>query len=140
MGSAVLKPVLLDTHVLVWLLEGDDRLGTQARQIAEAAVREDALLVSAITFWEVAMLARRGRLALAESVVNWRQKVLELGVIEIPVSGDIGILATELQDFQSDPADRIIAASAAIQGATLITADAAILRWGNPLGRQDARI
>ena len=139
MGRAVLNPVLMDTHVLVWLLEGDDNLGKQARQLIETAAREDALLVSAITFWEVSMLARRGRLALAESVVLWRQKVMELGVVEIPVSGDIGILATEFEDFPPDPADRMITATAAFQGATLITADTAILRWRNPLGRQDAR-
>ena len=139
MGRTVLNPVLMDTHVLVWLLEGNDHLGKQTRQLCEASAREDALLLSAITFWEVSMLARRGRLALAESVVLWRQKVMGLGVVEIPVSGDIGILATEFQNFQSDPADRMITATAAVQGATLITADTAILRWRNPLGRQDAR-
>ncbi len=139
MGRAVLNPVLMDTHVLVWLLEGDDNLGKQARQLIETAAREDALLVSAITFWEVAMLARRGRLFLAESVASWRQKVLGLGVVEIPVSGDIGIRAAELEDFQPDPADRIIATTAAAQGARLITADTAILRWRSPLVRQDAR-
>ena len=129
----------MDTHVLVWLLEGDDNLGKQAKDLIEGAAKEDALLVSAMTFWEVAMLARRGRLVLAESVALWRQKAVGLGIIEIPVSGDIGILSTELENFQSDPADRIIIATAAVQGATLITADAAILKWINPLGRHDAR-
>lgn len=124
---------------MVWLLEGEEHLGQQARQLVDVAAREDRLLVSAITFWEVAMLARRGRLVLAQSVGIWRQRVLGLGVVEIPVTGDIGILTTELEDFQPDPADRIIAATATVQGATLITADTAILRWRSPLVRQDAR-
>lgn len=130
--------VLLDTHVLVWLLEGDDRLGHEARQLADGAVREDTLLVSAMTFWEVAMLARRHRLVLVQPVASWRHNVLELGISEIPVSGDIGILATELEDFPPDPADRIIAATAMVQGARLITADASILGWKGQLGRHDA--
>ena len=59
------------------------------------AVREDALLVSAMTFWEVTMLVQRRRLILVQPVANWRHHVLELGMAEIPVSGDIGILTGE---------------------------------------------
>lgn len=131
--------VLLDTHVLVWLLEGDGRLGHQARQLADAAAREDALFVSAMTFWEVAMLARRHRLVLAQPAASWRLKVLELGIVEIPTSGDIGILATELEGFPPDPADRIIAATAVAHGATLITGDSNILEWEGHLSRQNGR-
>ena len=134
-----MNAVLLDTHALVWLLEGDEHLGHEARQLADAAARADTLLVSAMTFWEVAMLARRHRLVLAQPAASWRQKVLELGIAEIPMSGDIGILATELEDFPPDPADRIIAATAAVHGATLITADSSILGWKGQLSRHDAR-
>ena len=131
--------VLLDTHVLIWMLEGDRRLGNESRRLADSAVREEALMVSAMTFWEVAMLARHHRLALAQPVSSWRQKVLELGIVEVPVSGDIGILATELEGFPPDPADRIIAATGMIHGATLITADARILEWDGLLSCHDGR-
>ena len=134
-----MNAVLLDTHVLVWLLGGDDRLGRQARELADMAMREDGLLVSAITFWEVAMLVQRHRLALTQPVASWRQKVLELGIAEVPLSGDIGILATELADFPPDPADRFIAATAVARGATLITADQGILSWNGLLTFHDAR-
>ena len=130
--------VLLDTHALVWLLEGDQHLGHETRRLADIAVREDALRVSAMTFWEVGMLVQRGRLILVQPVTNWRHNVLELGIAEIPVSGDIGILATELEDFPLDPADRIIAATALVHGARLITADASILGWKGQLSRHDA--
>ncbi|MBI2964780.1 MAG: type II toxin-antitoxin system VapC family toxin [Chloroflexi bacterium] len=122
-----MNPVVLDTHVLVWLLEGHRSLGKAARTTADAALQEDGLLVSAITFWEVAMLARRGRLELNRAVDAWRNEVLGLGVREIPVTGHIGILATELEAFPADPADRIVAATAMAQGATLVTADTRIL-------------
>ncbi len=130
--------VLLDTHALVWLLEGDQRLGDEARRLADMAIREDTLLVSAMTFWEVAMLVQRRRLALVQPVANWRHNVLELGIAEIPVSGDIGILATELDDFPLDPADRMIAATAMVHGARLITADGNILGWKGQLRRHAA--
>ena len=131
--------VLLDTHVLVWLLEGSQRLGSKALEMANSAAQEDALSVSAITFWEVAMLAQRGRLVMAQPVISWRLKVLESGVLEVPMSGDIGILATEFEDFPADAADRIIAATAMGQGATLITADHKILDWKGHLSRHNAR-
>lgn len=138
MGRAVVTAVLLDTHALVWLLEGDQNLGHEAQRLADTAAREDTLLVSAMTFWEVAMLVQRRRLILVQPVANWRHNVLELGISEIPVSGDIGILATEFEDFPPDPADRIIAATAMVHGARLITADAGILGWPGQLSRHDA--
>ena len=134
-----MNAVLLDTHVLVWLLEEDQRLGHEARRLADAAVKDDTLLVSAMTFWEVAMLALRQRLALAQPVASWRRKVLELGIVEMPMTGDIGILATELEGFPADPAGRIIAATALAHGATLVTADTSILAWKGQLGCHDAR-
>jgi PIN domain nuclease of toxin-antitoxin system len=139
MERASVNIILLDTHVLLWLLEGDQSLGHRARQIADTALREDTLLVSAMTFWEVSMLIQRQRLVLAQSATSWRQRALELGVSEIPVSGDIGLLSTELEDFPTDPADRIIAATALVQGATLITADTSILSWPGRLARHNAR-
>ena len=139
MGRAVLNLLLLDTHVLVWLLEGVERLGGETRRLADQGRREDGLLVSAITFWEVAMLTSRRSLLLGQSVAAWRRKVLELGIGEVPLSGDIGIMAAEFKDFPPDPADRIIAATAMVSGATLVTADEGVLGWPGQLGRHDAR-
>ncbi len=61
-----------------------------------------------------------------------------MGVWEIPVSGDIAILAAELEEFSRDAADRIITAAAMMHGATLIAADPKILRWEGELTRHNA--
>lgn len=53
--------ILLDTHVLIWLAEASSRLGTEARKQADEALARDELMVSAIGFWETAMLQSRGR-------------------------------------------------------------------------------
>ena len=133
-------PVLMDTHVLVWLMGHVQTLGRGARGLIEAAADADAALVSAFSFWEVAMLVQRGRLLLAQPAAGWRQRVLDLGIQEVPVSGNIGILAAGLEELPRDPADRIITATALTQGATLITADTSILEWNGQLARHDARI
>ena len=51
---------------------------------------------------------------------------------------EIALLSVELNNLHPDPADRFIAATAVIHDATLVTADKALLRWRNPLKRQDA--
>jgi PIN domain nuclease of toxin-antitoxin system len=95
--------------------------------------------VSAFSFWEIAMLAQRQRIKLYQPAMVWRQRVLESGVNEVPVSGDIAIMAAQLEGFHLDPADRVIAATAVLRGATLLTADERILTWNGDLRRHDAR-
>ena len=131
--------VLLDTHALIWLMEEDRRLGRESRRLADAALRDDQLTVSAVTFWETAMLQRLGRIELVLPAENWRRAVCDLGIGEIPVSGDIGLTAAALEDFPLDPADRFIAATAIREHATLVTADRHVLGWAGGLIRRDAR-
>jgi PIN domain nuclease of toxin-antitoxin system len=132
--------IVLDTHVLAWFAEDDPHLGKQAGRVADAALHGDDVAVSAISFWEIAMLAQKGRLALAEPPPVIRRKILERGIREVPMDGAIGIRAAELKNFHGDPADRIIVATAMAQLATLMTADKPILRWrGGNLKTIDAR-
>lgn len=130
---------LLDTHALVWLAEGDDSLGEQARRLTDEALATGSLAVSAISFWEVSMLQSRGRLRLRMPARGWRDELVELGLEEIPVTGDIGIAAVELEGLHDDPADRIIVATAVANRATVLTADGRILDWSGTLSCHDAR-
>ena len=131
--------VLLDTHALIWVVEGSVRLGRRVSRLADKALVSDQLGVASISFWEIAMLVNRGRISLDPSVDQWRLRVLGLGVQEIPLTGDIGIAAVRLVDLHGDPADRIIVATSVAAGATLVTADDRILGWPGTLKRQDAR-
>ena len=126
--------ILLDTNALLWLRLGDRRLGSNARREIERAWRSNEVAVSAISFWEVAMLVNRGRIRLADDVRSWRREHLEQGVVEIPVDGEIGIRAVELADFHADPADRLIVATA-LAGHRLVTSDRRILEWPGRLNR-----
>ncbi len=134
------SPILLDTNALIWAMDGDQRLGLASRDMADQALRDNLLFVSAISFWEVALLTRRGRLTLAYSSGEWRRITLGLGIVEIPLTGDIGILAAELEGLPGDPADRIITATALLRGQTLLTSDRRILDWQGLVARHDARV
>ena len=130
--------IVLDTHTLVWLDQGSERLGKTARQTIDRAYESEGLSVSAISFWELAVLKSKGRIELPP-LRKWRQDLIDMGLIEFPVSGDIGISSAELTNFHPDPADRLIIATALWQDATLLTADKRILEWGGTLERLDAR-
>ena len=129
--------ILLDTHAAIWLAI-DKGLGRQSQKRAEKALADDRLAISAFSFWELAMLIAKGRLRALKSAEEQRAKLLAAGVRELPLTGDIAILAAELEGLNGDPADRIIAATAIAHDATLVTADNNLLRWRHRLKRQDA--
>lgn len=129
--------ILLDTHVLLWLRSGDRRLGAAARSEIERAWRAGEVCVSAISFWEVALLKVKGRIRFPEDVAQWRREQLEQGVIEVAVDGEIGVRAANLPGFVADPADRLIVATA-LGGHRLVTADRRLVDWPGPLRRLDA--
>jgi PIN domain nuclease of toxin-antitoxin system len=129
--------ILLDTHALLWL--ADARLGRRSQSMADRALVEDQLAVSAITFWEISILIARGRLRAVESAAALRKQVLDDGAIEVPLTGEIAIRAVDLGNLPSDPADRFIIATAIVHNAVLMTADEQLLKWRHTLKRQDAR-
>lgn len=129
--------ILLDTHVLLWHGRGDRRLGRRARRMVERALPRRRAAVSAISFWEVAMRVQSGRLDLLMDPEALRRDLLAQGLVEIPVSGLIGVRAGLLPGLRGDPADRLIVATA-LEGHQLLTADSQILEWPGKLNRIDA--
>ena len=130
--------MLLDTHTLVWLDEGSKRLGGKSRSLIDAGLENEELAVSAISFWEIAVLVQKQRLSLLTPVSQWMQELLQQGLREISVTGGIGIIAAGLPGFHGDPADRLIVATAVSTSATLITADENILNWKGDIRRHNA--
>lgn len=130
--------ILLDTHVLLWSRLGSRKIGPASRELMEQALREESLAASAISFWEIAMLHRKGRIKLLQDVAAWRTHLLDDGLVEIPVDGRVAIRANRLVDFHPDPADRMIVATA-LEGHSLLTADRHILSWEGNLKRLDSR-
>lgn len=129
--------IVLDTHAAIWLTT-DRGLGRQSQRIADKALSEDRLAISTMSFWELALLTAKGRLRSLKSTSERPSELIATGVRELPLTGDIAILAAELEGLNGDPADRIIAATAIAHDATLVTADEKLLQWRHRLKRQDA--
>ena len=124
--------ILLDTHPLIWFTQGDEALGSDARRIVQDAIDSDEALVSPITFWETAMLARKGRLGLGRSVQDWAHAILGNGVKAAEITPHIAMSAGDLPaDIHGDPADRLIIATARAFGCPLMTADRQILSYAS---------
>ena len=123
--------LLLDTHVLIWLAEGAEELGEQARRAIDEATNGAGLAVSAISFWEIALLAERGRISLAEPVRAWRERVLAApGLLESALDGAVGVEAVQLPgELHADPVERILIATARLTGWRLATRDRRILDY-----------
>jgi PIN domain nuclease of toxin-antitoxin system len=132
--------LVLDTNALIWLLKDSDRLGPRAARHVDEALHASRILVSATSFWEVAVLVAKERIELDMPVEQWRVDALRLGIEEIPLDGEIAIESVRLVGLHGDPADRFIVASAIKMRATLVTSDARLLAWKGPLACIDARV
>ncbi len=121
--------MLLDTHVVLWATFNEGRLGRRAAKAINLASRENRLAVSAITPWEIGLLASKKRINLYKDVLEWvRDALAKPGVALVPLEPEIAVASTRLPfEMHPDPADRILAATARHLGATLVTADKSLL-------------
>ncbi len=125
------RPVLLDTHVWVWLMEGRAGVNPEAVHLMEQAGEESFLRVSVISAWEVGMLEARGRLRFDIPCEEWVEHAFGLpGLSLMPLTPSICVRSSRLPgDFHGDPADRLIVATARELGAVLLTRDELILQY-----------
>lgn len=123
--------IVLDTHVLIWAVQDERRLGAEARAAIAEAGEADEIGISAITPWEIALLAERGRLRLAQETGAWIEAALTLpGVRLLPLEPAIAADSVRMPGtFRADPADWLIVATARHCGAALVTGDFAILAY-----------
>lgn len=132
--------IVLDTNALLWAAADDRRLGRKAGALIDKHWTAGKIAVPAIVFWEAGLLEARRRLRLPAPVREWRQSLLDAGVIELALDGATALRALDLAGLPDDPADRFIVASALVHGAALMTADEKILDWRHALERHDARV
>jgi PIN domain nuclease of toxin-antitoxin system len=123
--------ILLDTHALIWLIEGDDQLGDKAVHLIDRERAEDGAMIAAISLWETAMLIDKDRVSLSRSLPQWFDLVLSSpGFHLVPISPLIGADAGTLPgSIHGDPADRLIIATARALGCAVATVDQRILDY-----------
>jgi PIN domain nuclease of toxin-antitoxin system len=123
--------IVLDTHAWIWFVSNPDFLSKAAQKAVSKAVRDKSVLISTISAWEAALLVARKRLNLSLEIGDWVAKSKNLPFLQfIPVTNSIAIKAVNLpQPLHSDPADRIIIATAISAGAPLVTKDKKISNY-----------
>jgi PIN domain nuclease of toxin-antitoxin system len=129
----VSEPLLLDTHCWVWMQFGlTDRFTATGRAAVRDASRDNNLWLSVISIWEVGLLESKGRLALYMSCERWVEEALAMpGLRLVNLTPKMLIHSARLPgEFHGDPADRILVATAQIEGARLMTKDRRILSYG----------
>ncbi len=115
--------ILLDTHVVLWWLEGGGSLSAAARQAIEDA---QVLLVSPVTCWEVGTLVAKRKVALDRDVLDWTADLYardRIDVAALTPSAAARAGALGLEGFHGDPADRLLYATARELGVPLVTRD-----------------
>lgn len=122
---------LLDTHALIWWVEGDDRITPKLRRLIGQP--DEDVFVSAATAWEIATKARIGKLKTPDALLEDFVEAIEmLGFLPLPITLRHGYDAGRLLGAHRDPFDRMLAAQARAEGLTLVSADPAFASLGVP--------
>lgn len=117
--------ILLDTHVLVWMVSDSSRLSRNAARALRKAEKNGDLAIASITLWELALLYHQGRLRTSGSIESAIREMLEKSRVSvIEVTPEIAALTTTFpEQYPKDPGDRLIGATARAYGMTLVTQD-----------------
>ncbi len=117
--------IVLDTHVWVWWVTGARQLSDNAAEVIDQSAGQDAIHLSSIGVWEIALLVERGRLELSMQLDDWIAQSESLPFLHfVPLNNRIALRSIALPGLiHRDPADRIIIATALSLGAKLVTKD-----------------
>lgn len=126
-----MSPLLLDTNAAIWLSR-DELTASASEKLDEAARVGVATWLSPITAWEVGQLVSRNRLGLSATPQRWFARILAMPNVHLALLSPEILIASSFLPGEppSDPADRILLATARDLGATLVTRDRAILAYG----------
>lgn len=125
--------ILLDTHVWIWLMEGNESLSITFRKTVDRIQGQEGILISPISIWEVGMLAEKRRITIDMDCMDWvTQALSQPGIALAPITPQIAIESCRLPgQIHGDPADRLLLATAHYENAVLITCDSKLLEYGN---------
>ncbi len=119
--------LLLDTHTLIWFLEGDTTLSTNAKKLIENP--ENTNFVSVATFWEMAIKVSLKKLEMQISIQNLKKILWENGIEVLPITIENTLFVSQLPFHHKDPFDRLLIAQAVNENMILVSKDEAMLLY-----------
>ena len=119
--------ILLDTHILLWCLEGREKLSPQARQIISSA---DEVYASAANIWEIIIKTSTGKLKIEVDPQEFVQIIADSGFEMISIKPEHVLKLADLHDYHRDPFDRILIAQSLVEPLHLVTADSVVAKYG----------
>jgi PIN domain nuclease of toxin-antitoxin system len=135
----VTERLLLDTHVVLWLDSGDQRLSAATRALIDESWQTGGTVyLSAVTAWEIALLVDTGRIELDLPAEAWVERFLDRpGIEAVPLGHRAACRAYQLPQLEHrDPADRLLIATAIELACPLVTYDERIERFARSHGRR----
>jgi PIN domain nuclease of toxin-antitoxin system len=122
---------LLDTHLLLWIAAHPERLSEELRH--ELSDPQNESVFSAASLWEISIKSALGREDFRVDPRLLRQKLLDNGYVELPITSEHAVSIDALQTLHKDPFDRILLAQALSEGMTLLTADEQLAQYSGPV-------
>jgi PIN domain nuclease of toxin-antitoxin system len=110
--------LLLDTHILLWLMQDDPRLSQRARGIIDNSAE---VYISAASIWEIAIKWRLGKID--ENPEELDAAMEKAGLIDLPISKRHVVSKAKLPMLHRDPFDRLLVAQAIEEHLQFVTAD-----------------
>jgi PIN domain nuclease of toxin-antitoxin system len=116
--------LLVDTHILIWMMEDNRRLNSKARQVIAAAAE---IFVSSASIWEIAIKMRVGKLQI--DLERLIPRMALAGLAELSVTNAHALATAQLPMLHRDPFDRLLVAQAQAETMRLLTADPRLMRY-----------
>ena len=113
--------ILLDTHALIWWLEGGGSLSPGARRAISD--RDTTVLVSAASAWEIAIKHQIGKFRVPDLIKDFRGRIESEGFVELPITIEHAVTAGTLPGAHKDPFDRVLIAQSRVEDVSIVTRD-----------------
>ena len=119
--------LLIDTHILIWFLEGSKLLSKSRRQII--ATPQNDIFVSIASLWEIAIKISLGKLTLTSPLADVIKQIAVENIEILSIAPEHTLQVSVLPFYHRDPFDRIIIAQAQVENSPIMTADAEFTKY-----------
>ena len=120
--------ILIDTHILIWFLEGNNLLSTQRQKLL--SITQNEVFVSIASLWELSIKISIGKITLSKSLNQIIQQIEAENIEILPIQPLLVLEVEKMPYFHRDPFDRIIIAQSKVENFDLMSDDAEFVKYG----------